>query len=337
MRLVNQTEPKVKLKVAEDYSFVEKIIKESKFLPILVYVYTGLIVVMAALQFIDGGYVLAGIDVVIHALICVSLWLFIGSWKKHNDGEAIPTKGLKMFQITHAVKYFLVFVFFVVLIVLTILSWISHGNEAHKLLVEAKQQTDAEILAAAKANSTKVFWEYLFTMIGVLAVSIVTCVYYRAVMVVGDSYLKYADKGTHFLKEIKFLMIYSFVSAGILVVYSVLAVAGIIPNAMGLIISSNFNMVIGGVGIFSLIARVLFAIFLVGVGLLCMKLLKELKDVDTTVIVVIDNETGETLRVATPEDIEEDRKYQEELTAALKEEEEEQGNFVSEDLLRDEK
>ena len=329
MRLYNEIEQKTKIVPAEDYSKFRELLK-NKLLPILLYVYTGYVVVHAALTVLSGAYILAGIDLIIHALICVSLWMFRAEQKKN---EELVDKGTKMFQISHAVKYVIMFVLLIVLLLLTILKWSDDAGAAKIVLTAAKSQTEASVLAEAKAQSRQVFWNGLFSVIKVIVTFIIVCVYYRGIMGICDGYQKYVKKGTHFWGEFKFFAIYGFVCAGVLIVYGAISaftsfsVISITTNAVNLFVST---------GLFGFINYALFACLLVFAGIVSLKLYKELANSETMYYNLVDNETGEVIRVATEEDIEEARKFEEQLKQLAEEEEKEQENFVSSQLLYDE-
>ncbi len=329
MRLYNIEEEKTKIIDVEDYSVFRTAMK-NKLLPILLYVYTGFVVINLALTILSGAYVMAVINAAVHSLICVAMWLFMFSFKK-TDNNVLPQNGLKMFQIAHAVKYFIVFVLIVIALILIILDWINKGNLAHQALDAAKKQTNEQVLADARHKSSIVFWSHLLTLVIALTISIVTCVYYYAVMKLADGYQKYANKGIKFFNDFKFTGIYFFVTAGVLILYSIL---NFLSVKMIQVDISKIELFVG-TGIFSNLSRILFALFLIFAGIISLQLGKSINNVETTYQAVVDLETGET-RVATEEDILEAKRKQEELQKMLADEEEKEENFVSKDLMYDE-
>ena len=328
MRLYNVKEPDIKVIDAEDYSLFASLLN-NKMLSVMLYVYTAYVVIASVCELLGGMYVTGGINIIIRGLICAALWMFKLAPK---STDKLSTKGSKMFQIAHAVKYFIVFVLLIIFLILLILTWIRNGNLAKQELTAAKAQTDAEVLAAAKHNSSKTFWTYFGLLIGYLASSIIYLVYYRMVMGIADGYIKYSEKGTHFLDEIKFFGIYGIASAVILVAYSVLSIF-LFDKIYGLITSSSLGIIING-NILVLIPNFILAIILVLLALQALKAHKILSTTDTTYKVTIDANTHEILRNATEEDLQIVKDYEEELRKALSEEDEEV--FVSNELMYDE-
>lgn len=329
MRLYNVEEPDIKVIDKEDYSTFAGLFKNN-FLNILLYAYTAYVVIAAALEMIGGMYIMGAINLVVHGCVCAALWIFKTAPKEEDK---LSMKGQKLFQIAHAVKYFVMFVLLVVFLILLLLAWIHAGNEAKKALVEAKSQTDASILAAAKKASSAVFWKYFGLLFGYLAAAVAVLVYYRAVMKVADGYQKYLEKGTHFWGDLKFFAYYGFVSAGLIVLYSVLSIF-LQEKIIALITTSNVSMLISN-NILALIPNILFAVILVLVSIQALKGYKVLDATTTTFKVTIDRDTHKELRVATEEDIQVIEKYEAELLKAISDAEEDEA-FVSNELMYDE-
>lgn len=268
MRLYNEQEETTKIITIEDYSTFKTLL-QSKYLFGLLIAYTIFVVVQALFAFLDGGVVLGTVDLICHTLIAVSLWIF---HMANQKSDKIETKGVKMFQIAHAVKFSVVFIFFLIALIMIFLAWVNKANLANQALVKAKASTEEGVLKAAKLVCTKVFWTYFILTVVYIVFMAAVCNYYRYVMSTVDQFEKYNAKGKHFWKEMKAASIYFFVCAGLLVLFSILSVLGVIPKILALINeNTNFASFAGGIGILSSIPRILLAALLVALGLLLNK------------------------------------------------------------------
>ena len=288
MRLYNEVEETTKVVVVEDYATFNGLLK-CKYLFYLLIAYTAFAVINAILAFIDGGYVMAAVNLIVHSSVCASLWMNHLANKELKEDEKPSTKGTKIFQIAHAAKYLVVFILLILGLILIIFSWIDAANVANKELVELQGKLDVEAeLAAAKLAVSKVFWGYLFFVIVYLAFSVITLVYYKAVMACVENFGTYTEKGTHFWKDIKFLAIILFVVAGLNVVIGLLSATGALNGWYSMIIAPKdpenptyevLAAAVGGTGWLAFVGRVLFAAICVCLGLL---LVKGFKVLDTT-------------------------------------------------------
>ena len=295
MRLYNEVEETTKVVVVEDYATFNGLLK-CKYLFYLLIAYTAFAAINAILAFIDGGYVMAAVNVIVHGCICASLWM--------NYEDKLELKSTKIFQIAHAAKYLVVFILLILGLILIIFSWIEAANVANQELVklQGKLDVDAE-LAAAKLAVSAVFWGYLFFVIVYLAFSVITLVYYKAVMACVENFGTYTEKGTHFWKDIKFLAIILFVIAGLNVVIGLLSATGALNGWFGMIMAPKdpenptFEVLaaaVGGTGWLAFIGRVLFAAICTCLGLLLIKGFKVLDTTETSheeVLELGDNDT----------------------------------------------
>ncbi len=283
MRLYNEVEETSKVVVVEDYTTFKGLLK-SKYLYYLLIAYTAYAVINAALSFIDGGYLMAVINVLVHGSICASFWMF----KKANDAneeEKPNLKGTKLYLVTTAVKYFIVFIFLVLGLLLIVFSWVGAANEAKKELVKVLSKTDLEAIAAAKLAKANVFWSYLLFLVFYLAFTVFTLVYYKAVMAPVDALNKYNEKGSHFWNDLKFLSIILFVTAGINVLLGAFGALGLLDKWCGMMGNNGHNIVklaAGGLGWFAFISRVIFAALCACGGLVVLKGYKTLSTTETS-------------------------------------------------------
>ena len=289
MRLYNDVEETSKVVVVENYSTFKELLK-CKYLYYLLIAYTAFVVINAVLSFLDGGYLMAVVNIAAHGCICASLWMF----KKANDNnqdEKPALKGTKMYLIATALKYVVVFIFLVLGLIFIIFTWNAAANVAKQDLTKALQQIDPEVIAAAKAAKASIFWNYLLLIIVYLAFTVFTLVYYKAVMAPVDALVKYNEKGTHFWNDLKFLSIILFVTAFLNVVIGLLGAVGALDTWCNMIIKtgvSTVSLAAGGLGWFSFIARVLFAALCVCLGILLNKGYKVLSTTETSHEEVID-------------------------------------------------
>ena len=283
MRLYNDVEETSKVIVVEDYSTFKGLLK-CKYLYYLLIAYTAYAVINAALSFIEGSYLMAIINILVHGSICASLWVFRKANAENND-EKLNLKGSKLYLIAHAIKYLIVFIFLVLGLIFIIFSWTEAGNVAKQELVKAQSQTSSEAIALAKAARAKVFWSYLGYVVLYIAFTVFTLVYYKAVMAPVDALAKYNEKGTHFWNELKFLAIILFVTAFLNVVLGLFGALGILDKLCEMMINNGVNtvsMATGGLGWFAFISRVLFAAICVCLGLLLLKGYKVLETTETS-------------------------------------------------------
>ncbi len=280
MRLYNENEETTKKIVVEDYTTFKDLLK-SKWLFYLLIAYTAYVVINTVLAMLDGGYIMGVINAAVHGVICASMWLFRKA-NSEDTGEKFSVKGTKMFQIAHAAKYLIVFVLFVLVLIMVVLGWVNAANEAKKAFVAVEGSTDLAKIAAAKAVQVKVFWSYLGLLIGYLAFTIATCVYYKAVMCFVDGIVKYQEKGKHCWKDLRYLGIYLFVSAGLTIIIGLIAAIGGLDSILAMILNTNFALFTGGLGFLSFIGRVIFAALCVCFGLVCLKGYKVLSTTETS-------------------------------------------------------
>lgn len=294
MRLYNDVEETTKVVVVEDYSTFKGLLK-CKYLYYLLIAYTAYAVINAALSILDGGYLMAIINILVHGTICASLWTFRKA-NLENEDEKPNLKGSKLYLIAHAVKYLIVFIFLVLGLIFIIFSWTEAANVAKQELVKAQSQTVPEAIAAAKAARNKVFWSYLGYIVVYLAFTVFTLVYYKAVMAPVDALAKYNEKGTHFWNDLKFLSLILFITAGLNVVLGLLGALGVLDTLCTMMINNGINTVsqaTGGLGWFSFISRVLFAAICVCLGLLLLKGYKVLETTETSHEEVVELEQDE--------------------------------------------
>lgn len=265
MRLYSDVEETSKTIVVEDYSTFKNLLK-SKWLFYLLIGYTVYIPLNAALAFLDGGLIMAIVNVIVHGLICASMWMFRKA-NINNENEKFDLKATKLFQVAHAVKYVIVFLICVLVILLIFFGMLGALNEAR-----------AENFSV-KAG---IFFDYIGILVLFIAFMVATCVYYKAVMKVVDSMTIYHTKGTHFWNDIKFLAIYLFVTAGLLVVLGGMSAFGIFDSMQAKIGDTNFTAFAGGLGLYSFIGRVVFALLCVGMGIVCLKGYKILSTTETS-------------------------------------------------------
>ena len=274
MRLYNDVEETSKVIVVEDYSTFKGLLK-CKYLYYLLIAYTAYAAINAVLSFLDGGYLMAVINILAHGSICASLWTF----RKAN------LKGTKLYLIATAVKYLIVFIFLVLGLILIFMSWINAANLAKQALTQALGKTDAEAIKAARLAKAIVFWGYLSYIIIYLAFTVFTLVYYKAVMAPVDALAKYNGKGTHFWGDLKFLSIILFVAAGLNVILGLFGAVGLLDNWCNMMVANGKNLVTlasGGLGWFSFISRVLFAAICVCLGILIFKGYRVLINTETS-------------------------------------------------------
>ena len=294
MRLYNDVEQTSKVVKVEDYTTFKDLLK-CKYLYYLLIAYTAYAVINAVLSFIDGGYLMAVINILAHGSICAAFWTF----RKANEGnteEKPNLKGTKMYLVATAVKYLIVFIFLVLGLILTVFTWNAAATEAKKELAKVLGKTDLEAIAAAKAVKNGIFWKYLAFVIVYIVFTVVTLVYYKAVMAPVDALVKYNEKGTHFWGDLKFLAYMLFVTAGLNVVIGLLGAVGALDNWCNMIIANGVNTVSlasGGLGWFSFIARVIFAAILVCFGILVLKGYKVLTTTETSHEEVIELQEAE--------------------------------------------
>lgn len=269
MRLYNENEETTKKIVVEDYSTFKNIL-QSKWLFYLLIAYTAYVVINTVLAILDGGYIMGAIDAVVHGFVCASLWLFRKANLQNSEAK-FSVKGIKMFQIAHAVKYLVVFVLFVLVLIMIVLGWINSANDAKQAYVAVQDSVDLAKIAAAKAVKVKVFWSYLGLLIGYLVFTVLTCVYYKAVMCFADGISQYCEKGKHCWEDLKYLGNYLFVAAGLTIVIGLVAALGGLDNIFAMILNTNFALFTGGLGFLSFIGRVIFAGLCVCMGLVCLK------------------------------------------------------------------
>lgn len=300
MRLYNEVEETTKVVVVEEYQTFNGLLK-CKYLFYLLIAYTAFAVINAVLAFIDGGVFMAVVNILAHGAICASLWLNYLDNKNVKEEEKPSTKGTKIFQIAHAAKYIVVFVLLILGLILIVFSWIDAANLANQALVAAQGKVNADAeLAAAKAAVNKVFWSYLLYLIVYLVFSIVTLVYYKAVMACVEGYNSYVEKGKHFWNDIKFLAIMLFVAAFLNVLFGLLSATGALNEWYGMMIKTNpeepsYDIIaaaVGGIGWLSFVGRFLFAAICVCLGLLLFKGFKVLESTQTSHEEVL--ELGET-------------------------------------------
>ena len=283
MRLYNDVEETIKVVVVEDYSTFKGLLN-CKYLYYLLIAYTAYVVVNAALSFLDGGYIMAVVNVFAHGFICASLWIFRKA-NLNNTDEKPNLKGTKMYLLATAIKYLVVFIFLVLGLIFIIFSWNGAANSAKQLLTQALSQTDQSKIAEARAAKNAVFWSYLLFIIVYLAFTVFTLVYYKAVMAPVDALAKYNEKGTHFWNDLKFLSLILFVTAGLNVVLGLLGAVGALDSLCNMMITNGVNTVAlasGGLGWFSFISRVLFAALCVCLGILLLKGYKVLSTTETS-------------------------------------------------------
>ena len=283
MRLYNDVEETSKVIVVEDYSTFKGLLK-CKYLYYLLIAYTAYAAINAVLSFLDGGYLMAVINVLAHGSICAALWT-VRKANLNNEDEKTNLKGTKLYLIATAVKYLIVFIFLVLGLILIFMSWINAANLAKQALTQALGKTDAEGIKAAKAAKAAVFWGYLSYLIVYLAFTVFTLVYYKAVMAPVDALAKYNEKGTHFWGDLKFLSIILFVAAGLNVILGLFGAVGLLDNWCNMMVTNGKNLVTlasGGLGWFSFISRVLFAAICVCLGILVFKGYKVLVNTETS-------------------------------------------------------
>ena len=117
MRLYNEVEETTKVVVVEDYATFNGLLK-CKYLFYLLIAYTAFAVINAILAFIDGGYVMAAVNLIVHGSVCASLWMNHLANKELKEDEKPSTKGTKIFQIAHAAKYLVVFILLILGLIL---------------------------------------------------------------------------------------------------------------------------------------------------------------------------------------------------------------------------
>ena len=297
MRLYNEVEDNIKVVNVENYSVFRNLFK-SKYLFYLLIAYTAYVVINAVLSFLDGGLVMAIINLIVHGLICASLWLF-AKHNRDNESDKLELKSTKMFQIAHAAKYLVVFILLVLAIILIVFTWIDAANIAKQEVVKAQSSLVDGVLAAAKAERRAVFWSSLGALILFIGFSIIVLVYYKAVMGVVDGMQKYNEKGTHFWNDLKFLSIILFVTAGLCVVLGLLGAVGALDGICAKILADkglqNVKLFVGGLGWLSFISRVIFAAICVCLGLLSLKAYKVMSTTETSHVEYINRETGERI------------------------------------------
>ena len=270
MRLKN--EPFEKVIRHENYSTFKNIINKP-INQVALIIYTVFIPIFVVLTILDGGYIMVGVNLLVHGFVCFGLWKFrLDNLKDEN----LSTKGVKMALIANACKYVFVFIVLIVALILLIFQWTSAGAEAKQYLASLKNSLDLEKVAAAKHAVHVVFWKYFGTMIFTIVMTIAILVYYKAVMSPLQGTIGYKNKGTHFWKDLKFSAIYLFVVAGLLIVFSVLMMTGLMDKVLALYGFKAYDMIVGGTGIMSGIGRILFAGVLIFGGVLLLKGQKEL-------------------------------------------------------------
>lgn len=296
MRLYNDVEETSKVVVVEDYTTFKGLLN-CKYLYYLLIAYTAFAVVNAVLSFLDGGYLMAVINIAVHGCICASLWMFRNA-NLNNTDEKPNLKGTKMYLIATAVKYLIVFIFLVLGLIFIIFAWNSAANLAKQALTQAKAQIDQSVIAAARLAKALVFWGYLGILIEYLAFTVFTLVYYKAVMAPVDALAKYNEKGTHFWGDLKFLAIILFVTAGLNIVLGLFGALGLFDSLweMMKLNTEIVSLVSGGLGWFSFIGRVLFAALCVCLGILVLKGYKVLINTETSheEVIQLDEENGQT-------------------------------------------
>lgn len=280
MRLYNENEETTKRIVVEDYSTFKSLL-QSKWLFYLLIAYTAYVVINTVLAILDGGYIMGAINAVVHSVVCASMWLFRCANSKNTD-EKFSIKGVKMFQIAHAAKYLIIFVLFVLVLIMIVLGWINAANAAKQAYVAVENSVDLEKIAAAKAVRVKVFWSYLGLLIGYIVFTIVTCVYYKAVMYFVDGMTKYHEKGKHCWNDLRYLGIYLFITAGLTIIVGLVAAVGGLDSIFAMILNTNFALFTGGLGFLSFIGRVIFAALCVCMGIVCLKGYQVLSTTETS-------------------------------------------------------
>lgn len=294
MRLYNDVEETSKVVVVEDYSTFKGLLK-CKYLYYLLIAYTAYAVINAVLSFLDGGYIMAVVNILVHGSICASLWTFRKA-NQENADEKVNLKGSKLYLIAHAVKYLIVFIFLVLGLILILFSWIDAANIAKQALVKAQSQTNSAAIAAAKAEKAKVFWSYLAFAVVYIAFIVITLVYYKAVMAPVDALAKYNEKGTHFWNDLKFLSIILFVTAGLNILIGLLGAVGALDKWCNMMVNNGVNTVAlaaGGLGWLAFISRVLFAAICVCLGILLFKGFKVLTTTETSHEEIVELNEGE--------------------------------------------
>lgn len=240
-------------------------------------IYTALIPIMVILSALDGGYIMAGVNLLVHGFVCAGLWIFRLSNLKD---PSLSTKGAKWVLIANACKYVFVLIVILVAIIILIFQWTGKGADAKKALAALKNSEDLAAVAAAKSKVHTVFWTNFGTLILTIVLGLCILVYFKAVMAPVQGLLTYKQKGTHFWNDILFTAIFFFVSAGLLILFSILLMTGALDKVLDLFGTMNKDMIIGGSGIMSGIGRILFAGFLIFAGVL---LLKSYKTLNSTV------------------------------------------------------
>lgn len=278
MRLTNEAQS-TKIVRVEDYKTFKGLLASPKLFALLIG-YTVYIVLNAVLAILDDGLVMGIIDVVVHGLIAFSLWSFYLANKK-DKSDKFSIKGYKIFQISHAVKYFIVFVLLVALLIMIIFSWINNANLANQAVAQVKNSTDTTLLVEALKNRLIINTSYIYFLILFLAFFIITTVYYKAVMCFVEGVKNYHEKGTHFEKDMKFLAIFSFVSAGALILFSIFSITNFTDDYLSLVSEVSYAPLFGGLGLFSSISRIVFAIILVIFGIVVFRGYKVLSNTVT--------------------------------------------------------
>lgn len=325
MRLYGEEERATRVVAVEDYSLFNSLLGSKKLFIALI-AYIVLSVVGVVMGILEGAYIMAGVDAVIHALICVSLFMFNKANKSIE--EKFSDKGLKMFQITHAVKYGILFILMTVLLVMIVLRWSSTQADLNKAFTAASSEADK---AAAKVVKNQNGWIYLGILIGYLIFSCLVYVYYKAVMAIGEGARKYYEKGTHFWEDLKFGGYYCFVTAGLLLVLGALGALGLLDKIVARMSNADVASFAGGLGWFAFIYRALFAGLLVYVGLLCLKGYKTMSAQVTSTDIIVDADTGEQL---TEEEVAEVNAAREARLKALQEEEETEAESMSDEFAK---
>lgn len=325
MRLYGEEERAVRVVAVEDYTTFNNLLGSKKLFIALI-AYVVLSVVGVVMDVLEGAYIMGAIDAVIHALICVSLFMFNKANKSIE--EKFSDKGLKMFQISHAIKYGIMFILMTVLLIMIVLRWSSTQADLNKAFTSASSEADK---AAAKVVKNQNGWIYLGILVGYLIFSCLVYVYYKAVMAIGEGARKYYEKGTHFWEDLKFGGYYCFVTAGLLVVLGALAALGLFDKIVAKMSNADVASFAGGLGWFAFIYRALFACLLVFIGLILLKGYKVMSSTSTSTDIVVDSETGEQL---TEEEIAEVNAAREARLKAIREEEENEAESMSEEFAK---
>ena len=284
MRLYGESQTYTKKIVTENYETFNNIVSNKKFfLLAIIYVITA--IVGAVLEIIDGGLVLGIIDVVVHGLIAWGLFQFSISNSKVND--KFSTKGLTKIQVVHAVKYTIIVVSLILLIVMFVLKWSTERAQLAKAYTSIKGSIDKEEVELARAKLKAVFPTYFPVLLMLIVVFFSSTVYYGSVMRVIDGTVKYNQKGTHFWNELKFAGIFLFVVAGIMIAFGVGFGLDLFDKFLPVAAKMNLTKFIGGTGMLSMVARILYGLSFAFLGFIFLKDSKVLLNTETTIVTEI--------------------------------------------------